>query len=158
MYKLFYHIIEKLYLKMPGNLAYFDDMTGVNNRQYYNRVMKTKYLRKELFVYFLDIDNIKEINDTLGHAFGSAEIKRVADTLRAENSLIEIARIGGDEFIALSYNQIELNIKGASVGVEHKEKWEDLSSCVHRADEAMYREKELHHKSPVESTIDDAQK
>lgn len=145
MCKIFNKIIEKLYLRQPGNLAYYDDMTGVANRQYYNRVMKIKYLRSENYVYYIDIDNIKELNDTYGHAVGSEKIKDVANELKNVHDFIEIARIGGDEFIAISKSNVDISITDTSIGVVHKEPWEDLSSCVHRADSAMYKEKEKHH-------------
>lgn len=136
-----------MYLRIPGNLAYYDDMTRTKNRQYYNRVMKSKYLRSELFVYYIDIDNIKELNDTFGHSAGSTKIKQVAQSLLSNKDLFEIARLGGDEFIALSDKSVDIYIEDVSVGIQHKEPWEDLSSCVHKADEAMYREKEKHHNS-----------
>jgi len=53
-----------------------------------------------LTVLFIDLDKLKEINDTLGHDGGDDAIRAVADSLRAATRASDvIARFGGDEFI-----------------------------------------------------------
>lgn len=60
---------------------------------------------KEISVVFIDLDNFKRVNDTLGHAAGDTVLKRAADLL---NNVLRktdmLARYGGDEFVALLPN------------------------------------------------------
>ncbi len=97
-------------------LAYHDGLTGLYNRVAF---MKFAYdilhkngsqLSARHAIFFLDLDNFKNVNDTLGHDYGDILLKQVAMRL---NSTIELndllARTGGDEFLILktSYGSID---------------------------------------------------
>ena len=88
-------------------LAHFDALTGLPNRtqldDHLNDALNlAKRSNENLAVMFLDLDNFKDINDTLGHKIGDALLielaKRLRVTLRAEDT---VSRPGGDEFILL---------------------------------------------------------
>ena len=104
-------------------LAYFDSLTGLPNReQSRNRLVgaiaSAKERKRTLAVLYLDLDNFKRVNDTLGHAVGDELLCLVAKRLR--NALHygetvgtesvgharpgDLARLGGDEFMALLPN------------------------------------------------------
>jgi diguanylate cyclase (GGDEF)-like protein len=102
-------------------LAYFDALTGLPNReQSRNRLnsalASAKQHQRMLAVLYLDLDNFKRVNDTLGHAVGDELLCLVAarlhSSLRAEDTVDElpnprlshIARLGGDEFIVILPN------------------------------------------------------
>lgn len=84
-----------------------DSLTGLYNRRGFitlaeHTMSLAKRLRKNLILIFIDLDNMKWINDNLGHNVGDLALKETADILKKtfrENDLI--ARIGGDEFVAL---------------------------------------------------------
>lgn len=94
-------------------LAYFDPLTNLPNRRLLlerltmcvNRIKRAKHVGALLF---LDIDNFKRINDSLGHTAGDDLLTQVADRLaaviRASDTL---ARIGGDEFVILLENMCD---------------------------------------------------
>ncbi len=99
-------------------LAYFDALTGLPNReQSRNRLssalVAAKQHQRMLAVLYLDLDNFKRVNDTLGHAVGDELLCQVAGRLRASLRADEkpddqptarsghIARLGGDEFIVI---------------------------------------------------------
>ena len=104
-------------------LAYFDTLTGLPNReQSSSRLSGALQAAKEngrtLAVLYLDLDNFKRVNDTLGHAAGDHLLCVVADRLRgslrygADAKIAtagsarpgDIARLGGDEFLVLLPN------------------------------------------------------
>lgn len=85
-------------------LAHFDSLTGLPNRVLFNlrlehAIEKTKRTREQLAILFIDLDNFKDINDTLGHNAGDAALKmvtkRILRVLREQDTL---SRMGGDEF------------------------------------------------------------
>jgi diguanylate cyclase (GGDEF)-like protein len=101
-------------------LAYFDALTGLPNReQARNRLasalMSAKQNERPFAVLYLDLDNFKRVNDTLGHAVGDELLCLVAErmrhSLRADEGAAadhhpasrnnHIARLGGDEFIVI---------------------------------------------------------
>jgi diguanylate cyclase (GGDEF)-like protein len=101
-------------------LAYFDALTGLPNReQARNRLSSAlaaaQQHKRMLAVLYLDLDNFKRVNDTLGHAVGDELLclvaTRMRQTLRADEGAAadaqpsprsnHIARLGGDEFIVI---------------------------------------------------------
>lgn len=90
------------------NLAVTDDLTGLYNRRGFvlaaEQELKHAHRRKEgLVLLFFDLDNLKTINDSYGHAEGDKAIKEAARVLRTafrESDIV--ARWGGDEFIVLA--------------------------------------------------------
>ncbi|MCL6414528.1 EAL domain-containing protein [Aestuariirhabdus sp. Z084] len=90
--------------------AHYDDITSLPNRQFFlaqlSRVIARSHRAPtEHAVLFIDLDNFKEINDTLGHQTGDHVLQEIARRLsnhsRRENTL---ARLGGDEFSLLIEN------------------------------------------------------
>jgi diguanylate cyclase (GGDEF)-like protein len=88
-------------------LAHHDPLTGLANRaqlveKLENALAAIASRGEGLAVHFLDVDNFKEVNDTLGHDGGDFLLKRVAERLctvtRAEDV---VARLGGDEFVVV---------------------------------------------------------
>jgi diguanylate cyclase (GGDEF)-like protein/PAS domain S-box-containing protein len=87
--------------------ALYDELTGLPNRTLFRDRLEHAIRRARrgeyyVSVSFIDIDNFKAINDSLGHAAGDAVLqhigKRLRDTLRHSDT---VARLGGDEFMLL---------------------------------------------------------
>ena len=79
-----------------------DSLTGLANR----RVLRSSLVDIEqsgerASLVLLDIDNFKEMNDTLGHDFGDQVLRAVAERLSAIDAHVQVVRLGGDEFAAL---------------------------------------------------------
>jgi diguanylate cyclase (GGDEF)-like protein len=104
------------------NLAYYDELTELPNRQLFGRSLKrTIEIAKrddlKFAILFVDLDRFKRINDTLGHSIGDQLLKDVANRLakcaRSTDSIsrlesgerggIQLARLGGDEFVIKLY-------------------------------------------------------
>jgi diguanylate cyclase (GGDEF)-like protein len=100
-------------------LAYFDSLTGLPNRERFQQLLSdaldAAVPRGETHaILYLDLDNFKRINDTLGHGVGDELLCQVADRLREVcrsdvvrsvvtlgNPPADVGRLGGDEFAVL---------------------------------------------------------
>jgi diguanylate cyclase (GGDEF)-like protein/PAS domain S-box-containing protein len=90
-----------------NQLAYYDTLTGLPNRRtFFDRLNQALSLASRenrlVGLLFLDLDNFKDINDTLGHEYGDRFLREVADRLgEVMRESDTLARIGGDEFVIL---------------------------------------------------------
>ncbi|CAK8721591.1 histidine kinase [Candidatus Electrothrix laxa] len=153
--------------------AMHDPLTRLPNRVMFDErlrgsLSRAKRLNTRVALLYLDLDNFKTINDSLGHLAGDRVLQMVADRLRDCLRLEDVvARIGGDEFSAIlddvdsiddavataeriiaSLGDIDCSVGGeriqTSIGIalypEHGTDEEDL---LHHADNAMYAAKRM---------------
>ncbi len=153
-------------------LANFDPLTGLSNRHMFKedlkRAIKSAYEKNtSMALLFLDLDNFKIINDTLGHAMGDKLLIAASSRLK---SLLDInstiARLGGDEFVIIikqikdnetisnlatkiiqllekpfTFNEHEMFI-GTSIGISiYPQDAKDEHTLLSYADTAMYTAK-----------------
>lgn len=89
-----------------------DELTGVYNRYAFDmRVEEIERNKESVFITLIDIDNLKPINDNLGHYYGDNAIIRVANYIAQCMSHSNIYRVGGDEFIAITAVEYEDEVK-----------------------------------------------
>ena len=153
-------------------LAHYDLSTNLPNRALFqdslkNAFSKAKRANNKIALMFIDLDNFKMINDTLGHDYGDLLLIEVANriktVLRAEDT---VARLGGDEFTIIlediqdtAYPSIvaqkvidilsepiklkdEMGYIGASVGISiFPDDTKTIESLIKNADMAMYTAK-----------------
>ena len=153
-------------------LATHDTLTGLPNRTLFldrleNAIARSRRSKQQLAVLFLDLDNFKSINDTLGHDTGDKLLLKVAQILVARfRDEDTVARLGGDEFTILLNNcepyyaeevvkrtleglNEPINIDGrriftsASIGISfYPEDAKDSLGLLKAADTALYRAKD----------------
>jgi diguanylate cyclase (GGDEF)-like protein len=166
------HVAERT--RQLHHLAHHDPLTQLPNRRQLSAHLASALAQasasgQRLALLFVDVDNFKSINDTLGHNFGDRVLQGIARRLQAAagaNSLL--ARLGGDEFTVLyedvnSVAEVEsraaaivttlqhpLSIDGralstsASVGASlYPDHAEDAEGLLRAADVALFRAKEL---------------
>ena len=110
---------HKKNLEKINQLAFYDPLTGLPNRRLLlDRLQQAlaKHARglQQGALLFIDLDNFKDLNDTLGHDMGDQLLQQVAERLsshvRAQDTL---ARLGGDEFVLMLEG---LSLKPAQAG------------------------------------------
>lgn len=155
-------------------MVYYDPLTHLPNRVLFNSELEralelARQGGHRVAVLFLDLDNFKNINDSLGHVIGDRLLqsvaKRVSGCIRSTDVF---ARFGGDEFTLLLphihdaedacrvaqkiLDQFERTIQveehdfyiGTSIGISfYPQDGEDVDTLIKNADTAMYRAKDL---------------
>ncbi len=97
-----------VYIDLQNLLISVDTLTGLNNRNQLMRYLSAR-IRSDadkdcLYVFMLDVNKFKKINDSYGHVEGDMALVRCANALKAanKNSKNFIGRYGGDEFIIIA--------------------------------------------------------
>lgn len=156
----------KKILEHEKELSRTDTLTGVANRRYFFDISSKEVARanrdpEPITLAYIDLDNFKKVNDTMGHDIGDELLKTVseymADHLRAGDI---VARLGGDEFALLLPNtghpeseQILERLRTGLVSTMQKKKWpvtfsigaaifeippRNTDEMIKKADELMY--------------------
>ncbi len=151
--------------------ANHDVLTGLPNRRFFiesleKRIMRCQRYGDNTALLFLDVDDLKAVNDAHGHGAGDALLICLAKILKGNIRVCDmVARIGGDEFALLLDNldadRVEKKILslidliqstdlkydgqvlklGAAIGYSFVGPADTVSTLMSRADEAMYRSK-----------------
>lgn len=107
-------------------LATMDDLTGLTNRRGFHALAGqalavARRTERPLTLLLVDLDNFKEINDTLGHAAGDAALRTFADCLLASFRESDVvARLGGDEFCVLMSGSTERDVERPLQALERR--------------------------------------
>ncbi len=102
--------------------AYADALTGIGNRLCCNRQMKELWDKKIPYtIAFIDIDHLKYCNDHFGHSEGDNYILQVCNYLQLQCEADDILfRLGGDEFLLLSYGTDEAVLEQRLEGIRER--------------------------------------
>jgi diguanylate cyclase (GGDEF)-like protein len=151
-------------------LADLDALTGLHNRRYFHETLGREVARaqrydRQLALIVLDLDDFKAINDRIGHLAGDAVIAESSERVRDVVRSADIAcRVGGDEFAVILpestladadqlYRRLQTALSARpvgqagrlsfSAGVAELKPEDNPTAFFERADEALYRAKEL---------------
>jgi diguanylate cyclase (GGDEF)-like protein len=161
--------------KISNELRYLsthDFVTGLYNRTYFEEELKRLSLGREYPVSIIvaDVDGLKTVNDSLGHAAGDSLLRLVSDILSESFRIGDVvARIGGDEFGVLLHNagsevvvdsikRVRAKLKAikvedvgfcvsVSIGSTTAYTSDQMASALKLSDERMYIEKMIHKKN-----------
>lgn len=149
---------EKKHLQ---NLSYVDSLTYAQNRNHFNEYLKKNRCKELHFVgvIYLDLNGLKEINDKMGHLAGDTLIISASYVLQ-EIFADNLYRIGGDEFVVIEqdvlelefYSKYEMLLKrmkeleiSVATGYIWKERCLNLSEILQEADQKMYEDKKRYY-------------
>ncbi|MDR1137998.1 MAG: diguanylate cyclase [Synergistaceae bacterium] len=125
---------EKRHLHRLETVAYHDTLTKVFNRHYGMEILTQWMGEGESFIIcFVDIDNLKYVNDNFGHSEGDKYILKIVDILRGFSESTLICRLGGDEFMLLSR---DYTVEEAEAKLENLRNI--LVSCNNESDNLYY--------------------
>ena len=145
-----------------------DELTGCLNRRAYEKDIRSLFPSTEFVYVSMDVNGLKIVNDSLGHAAGDELLRGASYCIRKTfENYGKVYRIGGDEFAAIVFTSMEQfgEIRGAfeqtvetwrgeqidsmtiSYGaVSSREKeWESVSEIAHAADIRMYEKKAMYY-------------
>lgn len=106
--------------------ANYDDLTGLPNRQLFHDRLEKEMKRSDssgrpMALVYLDLDDFKELNDTLGHSTGDKLLAQVAERLQScVRSTDTVARLGGDEFVFILGSLTDLETVDRTCGMAMK--------------------------------------
>ena len=112
-----YAIERQRLLEEVRDLSLTDELTKLHNRRGFLTLAEQQLkianrIKRGMFLLFVDLDDLKGINDNLGHHEGDRALIAIADTLKEtfrESDII--ARIGGDEFVVLVIGTSEMTLE-----------------------------------------------
>ena len=159
---------NRKYAEDMKHLANYDVLTNLQNRYSLLNYLESLKKRGQLFnIFFIDLDNFKTINDSLGHNTGDEVLCRTAQVLQSlGDEGVTVGRLGGDEFLVIvegTNNRVKVKEFGdrivqslnqpfklgnatyrieASIGASlFPEDTDDIESVLKYADIAMYKSK-----------------
>lgn len=116
-------------------LSLTDELTGLNNRRGFmilaNGLFKfARRARHPLCLLYIDMDSLKSINDTYGHAAGDSALTHFAQILtKTFRDSDVIARLGGDEFVVLTVDATESSLKAIRSRLQSNVETHNLESA-----------------------------
>jgi len=120
-----------------------DALTGARNRSYfYDKLDLNRF--KNGYLYFIDLNNFKRINDEHGHIYGDQVLTKFADEIRKCLGYSDVLiRYAGDEFVIVSEGKLKLEstMEFSQGFVRIKHSWEKKEDLLSEADKKMYRNK-----------------
>ena len=143
--------LQEMELGKTRQMAYTDPLTGVKNKMAYiedvggiERRLKDDFLKNFGLVFF-DLNDLKKINDTLGHDAGDKYIKNASNLICNYFKHSPVYRIGGDEFVVFlsgdDYNNRDSILKKFNKRIEENLKTGDVIIAFGYADYATLPEK-----------------
>jgi diguanylate cyclase (GGDEF)-like protein len=138
-----------------------DELTGAHRREaglveLEREIARAKRTQKPLTLAFVDVDDLKATNDSVGHAGGDQLLRKTTESIRAHlRSYDLIIRFGGDEFLCglpgvtigqaterfalVNRNLAAMHHASITVGLTELKSDDALEDLITRADQAMYR-------------------
>lgn len=148
-------------LALLEKLSYYDDLTGIRNRNAFEKELR-EVSRLAAGVVYLNVNGMKQINDSKGHKFGDQVLRRTAEAVASFLGRENCYRVGSDEFVAIWKGVPKQEFTAKVTGLKnhfayHEEYTVSIGTCwtsrrgkmrdiVHEANENMFLEKKAYYR------------
>lgn len=121
----------------------FDVLTGLKQRRDFETETMHKMTNQKFWLAMVDATGLHKINREKGYPAGDAFIRQVASDLQDACGVWEVYRLGGDEFIALFFDEpVDLQIMNATSCYVYSEDYELLSDMITDVDRMVTEKKQ----------------
>lgn len=143
-------------VKEAEEAGYIDDLTNCYNRRAFD-IRLEQLSNSNVYVMFVDVNGLKEVNDTQGHLTGDFILKDLGKMLKAHFGGNDVFRVAGDEFLVLKANMkpkaFELMVEefrttinsthktSVAIGCSFTNETKDLMTALAEAEKLMYADK-----------------
>ncbi len=163
-------LIEMHFYEITANLALIDELTWLYNRRFFNNAIEQEFNRSirhgyELSLFFFDLDDFKQINDTYGHQVGDDVLKTLSRSIMRNSRSEDLAcRYGGEEFVIIlpettkdgafihaqrirkdiekiKFDGVERNVTISGGIANYPEDANNIKKLIKLSDSAMYKAK-----------------
>lgn len=116
-------VVELKVFEEANHFSKCDSLTGLYNRGYFEEslngeISRARRYETEFSILFLDLDDFKRVNDTMGHLAGDYVLKKVSDLISSEKREEDVvARYGGEELVVIlpETNKVNTIIKAERI-------------------------------------------
>ena len=150
-----------LLMKDAEAAGFLDDLTCCYNRRAFDVRLEQLVELSEVCVMFVDVNGLKQVNDTQGHLAGDLIIKDLGKMLKAHFGGNDVFRVAGDEFLVLKanikpntfelmVNEFKITINSThktsvAIGCSFTNEEIDIMSALEKAEKAMYADKQKYY-------------
>ena len=135
---------EVIFYKNMVKLYKFDALTGMKMRHDFRHETLHKFAGQQFYLTMYDITGVHEVNRSRGIEAGDCLIRQVASDIQHLDGIWECYRIGGDEFMVITFEKPECaNVANATYATVYSGDYEIFSNMVTAVDSLVTTKKEL---------------
>lgn len=132
--------------KAMVKLYRFDYLTGMKQRRDFEHETRHKFNSQEFYLTMYDITGLHAINRSKGYDAGDTLVRQVANDIQHQNDVWEVYRIGGDEFMLISFTPPTKDIANTTSATVQSKEYLTFSSMVTSVDKIVTAKKAKLHR------------
>ena len=134
---------EVIFYKNMVKKYKFDYLTGMKQRRDFEHETLHKFASQKFYLTMYDVVGLHKVNRERGYSEGDALIRQVANDINMTDGLWEAYRVGGDEFMAIHFDQPDSDIKNATHATVWSGHYELFSKMTEAVDQMVTDKKSV---------------